>query len=217
MTLRQRLRRYFFTGLVVITPIGATWFILSWLFRRLDAILGDPLQAALGLRLPGVGLLLLLLLILLVGWLAYQTAGRQLIRTWDGLLVRFPLTATIYSTVSQFVQTFLGAREHPARRVVLVPYPEEGSWVVGFVTSEETPLVSATVGTPCVHVFVPLAPPTAGLLLVVPRSRVREVKLSTEEAMKLIVSGGAIAAPGSPSAHVGAGLDMERLVKRGEP
>jgi uncharacterized membrane protein len=214
--IRTRLRRYFITGLVVITPIGATWFMLSWLFRRLDAILGVPLQGLLPIRVPGLGLLLLLLLILAVGWLAYQTAGRQLIHAWDGLLGRFPLTAKVYRAATQIVQTIMGSRERLVRRVVLVPFPTEGSWMLGFVTSEESTVISSTLGERHVSVFLPTTPnPTSGFLLAVRRDRLRDIDLTTEEAMKIIVSGGAIDQKESIApARGGGALDMDRLLSR---
>jgi len=214
VSVRQRLRRYFITGLVVITPLGATWLVLSWIFVRLDAILGEPLAALLPFRIPGLGLLLLILGILLVGWLAYQTAGRQLIRGWDRLLVRFPLTGKIYTAASQIIQTLMGNEKRVLRRVVLVPFPAEGNWVIGFVTSEESPALSPAVGDGNASVFVPLAPPTAGLLLVVRRDRLRDSGLTVEEAMKLILSGGAIDLGARLSAARSGALDMDRLLAR---
>lgn len=213
MSLRARLRRYFIAGLVVITPIGATWLILSWLFLRLDAILGEPLQRLLPFPVPGLGLLLLLAVILLLGWLAYQTVGRRLIRTWDRLLVQFPLTATIYTTTSQIIQMVMGRREKLVRRVVLVPFPTEGSWALAFVTSEESKTVSATLNEPYVNVFMPTTPnPTSGFLIAVRRDRVRHVEISVEDAMKLIISAGAIDRPGAEGVPARGGLDMDRLL-----
>lgn len=211
MTWRRRLRRYFLTGLVVITPVGATWLILAWLFRRLDAILGEPLQRVMPVRVPGLGLLLLLVVILLVGWLAYQTAGRRLIHAWDRMLVRFPLTAHIYRAASQIAQTLMGQQRRIVQRVVLIPFPTEGSWAVAFVTNEESS-ANDELGESHVHVFLPTTPnPTSGYLLIVRRDRVRDLNLSVEDAMKLIISGGAMAPqPGAISPQE-RGLDIARL------
>ena len=213
MTVRHKLRRYFIAGLVVVTPVGATWLVLSWLFVRLDSILGGPLNRLLPIPIPGLGLLLLVVLILILGWLAYQTVGSQLIRAWDRLLVRFPLTGKIYATSSQIVQTLMGNREHFVRRVVLVPFPTEGSWAIAFVTSEESPAFSAALGEPHVSVFLPTTPnPTSGFLLAVRRDRVRDVSLSVEDAMKLLMSGGAIDLPETGQPRPKGGLDMDRLL-----
>lgn len=208
----QRLRRYFVTGLIVITPVGATWLVLQWIFRRLDSILGGPLSAILPVHIPGLGLFLLLLLILLVGWLAYQTAGRQLINWWDALLVRFPLTARIYRASSQIVQTLMGSQQRIVRRVVLIPFPTDGSWAVAFVTNEGSE-VSGFPSGEYVHVFLPTTPnPTSGYMLVVHKDRVRDADLSVEEAMKLIISGGAVQQGGSTPRDPRAGLDLARLL-----
>ncbi len=67
-----RLRRYFLVGLVVIAPVGLTVFILRLIFDTIDDILGSPLRAALGFRIPGLGFVLLALVVLVVGWIVHQ-------------------------------------------------------------------------------------------------------------------------------------------------
>ena len=211
MKRRIRLRRYFVTGLIVITPVGATWLVLQWIFRRLDSILGGPLAAILPVRIPGLGLLLLLVLIMIVGWLAYQTAGRQLIHWWDALLVRFPLTARIYRASSQIVQTLMGSQQRVVRQVVLVPFPMPGSWAVAFVTNEQT--VAELGADEYVNVFLPTTPnPTSGYMLIVRKDQIRDAGLSVEEAMKLIISGGAVQHHETEPAARPAGLDLARLL-----
>lgn len=215
MTWRQRLRRYFVTGLVVITPVGATWLILAWLFRTLDAILGEPLQAVFPVRVPGLGLLLLMVVILLIGWFAYQTVGRQVIHAWDGLLVRFPLTARIYRAASQIAQTLMGQQRRIVQRVVLVPFPTPGSWAVAFLTNEDSN-ASDLLGAPHVHVFLPTTPnPTSGYMLIVRRDLVRDLNMTVEEAIKLIISGGAVV-PLVGTAAAARGLDIAGLFGEGE-
>jgi len=207
-----RLRRYFVTGLIVITPVGATWLVLQWIFRRLDSILGGPLAAILPVRIPGLGLLLLLVLIIIVGWLAYQTAGRQLIHWWDALLVRFPLTARIYRASSHIVQTLMGSQQRVVRQVVLVPFPTPGSWAVAFVTNERA-TVAQLEPDEYVNVFLPTTPnPTSGYMLIVRKDQIRDAGLSVEEAMKLIISGGAVQHPQAEPAARPAGLDLARLL-----
>lgn len=208
----QRFRRYFVTGLIVITPVGATWLVLQWIFRRLDSILGRPLAAVLPVHIPGLGLVLLLVLIVLVGWLAYQTAGRQLINWWDTLLVRFPLTARIYRASSQIVQTLMGSQQRIVRRVVLIPFPTDGSWAVAFVTNEGSEVAGFPTGE-YVHVFLPTTPnPTSGYMLLVHKDRIRNADLSVEDAMKLIISGGAVQQMKQSPQAGPAGLDLARLL-----
>ena len=212
----RNLRRYFLVGLVVIAPVGITAYILAWLFARLDSILGRPLQDFLGVRVPGLGFVLLGLAVVLVGWIVHRAVGRQLLHWWNQALSRFPLTGRIYNALSQIVQSVVGDDRRIFRRTVLVPYPTDGLWAIGFVTQEDAVMIAALVGEPCANVFLPTTPnPTSGFMLVVPHSRLRSIDLSTEEAMKLIISGGAVA----PTARaVGAprqGLDLDTLLRGG--
>lgn len=211
MTSRPRFRRYFITGLVVIAPVGLTGFVLAWVFRSLDAILGDPLRAAIGMQIHGLGFLLLVAFIFAVGWVVHLAAGRQLLQWWNAALVRFPLTGRIYNTVSQIVQTVVGSRKRVFKRAVLVPYPTDDLWAVAFVTHDEPTIMSDAVGEPCVNVFVPTTPnPTSGFLLSVPIRKIRDVDMSIEEATKLVISAGSVLPSGA--GDVGRrGLDLDSL------
>jgi uncharacterized membrane protein len=210
----RRLRRYLIVGLVVIAPVGLTVYFLVWIFRTLDAILGRPLQAWLGVRVPGLGFLLLALFVLLVGWVVHRAVGRQLLQWWNTALARFPLTGRIYSAVSQIVQSLVSTDRRVFGRTVLVPYPTMETWAVGFVTHEAPEMLSAAAGEPCVNVFVPTTPnPTSGFLLVVPKRHVRDLSLTVEEAMKLVISAGAVVPGGSGPAARRRGLDLETLLR----
>ncbi len=211
-TVLRKLRRYFFTGLIVIAPVGVTVIVLMWMFRTIDDILGEPL-GAIGFRIPGLGFVLLVLAVMAVGWAVRLAAGRQLLHWWNEAMSRFPLTGRIYTAISQIVQSVVGEQRRLFRRTVLIPYPTDGIWAVAFVTNEEAPVMSAAVGEPCVNVFVPTTPnPTSGFMLVVPRTRLKETSISVEEAMKLIISAGAVS-PGERVSVGRRGLDLESLLK----
>ncbi len=213
-TVGRRFRRYFFVGLVVIAPVGLTIFVLRWIFETLDAILGNPLRAALGVRIPGLGFVLLTVFVVIVGWIVHRAAGRQLLHWWNEALVRFPLTGRIYNAVSQIIQSMVGEQRKLFRRTVLIPYPTEGLWAIAFVTNEDAPMMSRIVGEPCLNVFVPSTPnPTTGFMLVVPRTRVRDTAITVEDAMKLILSGGAVSPSETPSVRQRRGLDLDSLLR----
>jgi len=208
------LRKYFLVGLMVIAPVGLTVAVLVWVFERIDSILGVPLRSALGFRIPGLGILILVVFLVAVGWIVHLAAGRQLLRWWNQALSRFPLTGRIYSAVSQITQSIIGGRRRLFRRAVLVPYPVDGLWVVAFVTNEDPVAMAKWIGEPCVNVFVPTTPnPTSGFMLIVPKSRLIEIDTPVEEAMKLIVSGGAVTALDGPDRRITPGLDLESLLR----
>lgn len=207
------MRQYFVVGLVVVAPLGATIFVLAWAFRTIDAILGRPLEQALGVRVPGLGFGILGLVVVLVGWAVQYAVGRRLVQTWNTALSRLPLTRRIYNAGSQIVQAMLAGDRPVFSRAVLVPYPTEGSWAVGFVTNEHTAILSEVVGRPCLVAFVPttFSVPPSGYLLIFPTTQVRPLDLSVEDAFKFVVSAGAVLPTGASPA---AGLDLTRLLER---
>ena len=215
MTARHSLRRYFITGLVVLAPVGATVAILVWMFNTFDAILGTPLQRVVGVRIPGLGVVLLTATIFGIGWLAHYAVGRQLIAWWNDVLAKFPVAGRIYNTSSQVVQAVLGGGRRVFLRTVLVEFPTPGSYAIAWVTAEQNPVAEAVIGEPCVNVFVATTPnPTSGFLLVVPRSRTRPVDLTIEEGMKLVISAGALLPSDKPPQG---GLDLSSLLAKTGP
>ena len=214
MARTPRLRRYFLVGLIVIAPAGVTVVVLRWIFDRLDAILGRPIQAALGMRIPGLGFVLLGLVVLGVGWVVHQAVGLRLLRTWNDMLLKFPVAGRLYNAASQIVQSVVSDKSRIFKRTVLVPYPTDGLWAVGFVTNDQAPVMTAIIGEPCVNVFVPTTPnPTSGFLLVIPRARVIETDISIEEAMKFVISAGAVSPQGGATPSPRRGLDLDDLFR----
>lgn len=210
----RRLRRYLLVGLVVTAPVGLTIYVLAWVFNRLDHILGAPLERWLGVHIPGLGFILLALFVLLVGWLVHRTVGRELLQWWNAAVVRFPLAGRVYNALSQITQSMLGGHRQVFRRTVLVQFPAADMWTLGFLTHDAPEALSSVVGERCVNVFVPITPvPHSGWLLVAPARLVRETSISVEDAMKLLVSMGALT-PGDEVSRPGLqGLDLDRLLR----
>lgn len=214
MAKTPRLRRYFLVGLVVIAPVGVTVVVLRWIFEKIDAILGRPLQAAIGFRIPGLGFILLGLVVLAVGWIVHHAVGRRLLHWWNDTVARFPVFGRLYNAASQIVQAVLGEQKRVFKRVVLVPFPSDSLWSVGFVTSEDSGDLGRYVGVPTCSVFVPTTPnPTTGFLLVVPQDRLRETTMSIEEAVKAIISAGSVAPDDLANASPRRGLNLEDLFR----
>jgi uncharacterized membrane protein len=133
---------------------------------------------------------------------------------WNTTLVRFPVAGRLYNATSQIVQSLVSDKSRVFKRTVLVTYPTEGHWAVGFVTNEHAPIMSRLLGTPCVSVFVPTTPnPTSGFLLVVPRERVVDTDISIEEAMKFVISAGSVSPVGRDTPTTRRGLDLDDLFR----
>lgn len=188
----RHLKRRLLAGLVVIAPAGITAYVVWWIFRRLDGLLGQFLYPAIGRSIPGLGLLLLLAILYGVGWATERAVGARILGLWHGLLERLPVARRLYGAVNRVVGTVFGEDRRFFRQVVLVEYPSEGIWSVGFVTGKAPGDVP---GPPDenVTVFIPTAPnPTTGFLIVVPRDRTIVLHMTIEEAFTYILSAGAV-------------------------
>ena len=187
------LRRYLFTGLLVLLPVVITVFVLGRLFFALDDILGRFVETYLDRSLPGVGLIALIALIMGIGAIASNILGKRIIRVGERLVARVPLMGWIYRTTKQLFSTILEERGQSFRKVVLVSYPQKGTYSVAFVTSESPSSVEGDLGMGFVTVFLPTTPnPTSGFLLVVPAGEVIPLNMSVDEGLRLVISAGAL-------------------------
>lgn len=189
----RTLRRYFFTGLIVLLPAAISVYVLWRLFFGLDRILGRFYESLLGHRIPGLGFVALLAIILAVGAIASNIIGRRLIRGIEGLVARVPVVRWIYRTTKQLFATLLGERSTSFRKVVLVNFPYRGAYTLAFQTSEDAGPPSAAVGTRLVTLFVPTTPnPTSGYLLLVPEDDIIPLDITVNEGLRMIVTAGAL-------------------------
>ncbi|MBX6321738.1 MAG: DUF502 domain-containing protein [Rhodospirillaceae bacterium] len=210
MSWGARLRGYFLAGILVTAPIGITVYI-AWLFISFADSRVKPLipprynpETYLPFSIPGIGLVLVIAFLILVGALTAGFVGRRIVRLGEGLLARMPVVRGIYAAVKQIFETVLAQRSEALREVVLFQYPRPGVWALGFITGTtrgETQALSG--GEEVVNVFMPTTPnPTSGFVFLLPRSELRPLRMTAEEGLKLVVSGGIITPDAVPPAAV---------------
>ncbi len=198
----RSIRKYFVTGLVAILPAGVTIYIVVKIYAFLNGIVASVLP----LHIPGLGILLEAIGITLLGALVSDVVGTRLEQVVDSTLGRTPLVKGIYDASKQMVTTFFGRSGQPSpfRQVALVPYPQEHSLAIAFVVNEEGPSQEARIGC-----FVPFSPPTGGILVFYRRDQITPIDMRPEDAMKMVLTGGAVAPQGtaqkSPWARDGKG------------
>jgi uncharacterized membrane protein len=209
-------RRYFITGLLIWVPIGITLWVLDLVVTTMDLSLSllpagwQPVQLF-GRHLPGLGALLTVLIIFVTGVLTANFLGQRLVLVWEGLLSRIPIVRTIYSSVKQVSDTLLSPQGNAFRKALLVEYPRQGSWTIGFLTGtpadevrrsvmQAAPLdADAGAGAEMVSIYVPTTPnPTSGFFLMMRREDTIELDMSVDEALKYIVSMGVVSPPNRP-------------------
>jgi len=188
-----RVRRYYIAGLFVLAPTALTAWVVWGLFTFFDNILGRELRAR-GISVFGLGFVLLNLLLLVLGFVATNFLGKRLFHLWDRVMHRVPLINKIYATLRQIAELLLGpSRTGSFGRVALVEFPSPGSWGIGFVTSTDANEASERAGKPLRSVFIPSAVnPTTGFLLLLGDDRIQYLDMTPEQAMKMIVSAGAL-------------------------
>jgi uncharacterized membrane protein len=189
----KHLKGTFIAGLFVVIPIGITIFILEFLFSFTDGILSSYVEKGFGiltgreLHYPGLGIVTGAVVIYLAGVLATNVLGNQLLKLGDNLMSRIPLVNSIYSSSKQLIKVFKEGKSS-YRRAVFVEWPRPGVKAIGFVTAE----VERN-GEPLVVVYIPTMPnPTSGFALFFKKEEIYESGMTVEEAVKFVVSGGAV-------------------------
>lgn len=180
-----KLRRYFFTGFLLILPTTLTVYFVLSVFFYIDNILYRYI------RVHGIGFLIIVIFITLLGLLATNIIGRKLISLWHTLLTRTPLVNKIYTTVHQMSDALLGGNKGIFKSVVLVEYPRKGLYSLGFISNEAEGEIQKKTKETVVAVFVPTTPnPTSGILIFVPKEDLVYLEMSVEDGMKAVISGG---------------------------
>jgi uncharacterized membrane protein len=148
---------------------------------------------------PFINFLLSLAVIFLLGLFGANFLGRRILQAVDTLILRLPLVKSIYGAVKQMVDTFQGPRRS-FHRVVLVQYPSQGLWTMGFVASERRDTMHLTTSPTLLTVYIPTTPnPTTGYLAMVRPEDVVDVDYTVEDAFKFIISSGIVGKdPSSP-------------------
>ena len=198
------LRNYFLTGLVVAAPVGITVY-LTWSFiqyvdetiKPLIPSLYNP-DTYLPFSVPGIGLLFSIGFLIVLGWLTARTFGKTILSWGESLVDRMPVVRSIYNALKQILETIVSQQGSSFQQVALIEYPRKGIWAMCFITSDtrEELLYAIPDEDELVNVFLPTTPnPTSGFLLFVPKRDVFVLEMSTEEAAKVVISGGMVTPP----------------------
>lgn len=196
--MNHKLRSYFIAGLIVWLPIVATFLVLRFILVMMDSTLSllphayQP-QQLFGFSIPGLGAVLALLVLLTTGVLVTNYVGGRLIELGEQVLARIPIVNTIYHSAKQVMQTLFKGGTESFSQVLLVEYPKEGIWTVGFLTAAAPGQIKQLFDEDVVCVYIPTTPnPTSGFLVMVPRAKTKLLNMSVDEAVKLVISLGVV-------------------------
>lgn len=183
-------------GVLFLLPILATVFLINLLITWVDmSLLLLPVQYRpenyLPVRIPGLGLLLVVIILFITGMFVRNFIGRKLVELGERLMRYIPFVSKVYSWIKQMVDTLLLTSGKEFKRVVMIEYPRRGIWAMAFVTGVAEGEVQDKTNHRVINVFLPTTPnPTSGFYLLVPETDVIPLDMSVEDSMKLIMSGG---------------------------
>lgn len=189
-------KKSFLTGVLILVPLVVSVTLLLWFFEKVDDLFSPVLDGVFRTLLPGTdhvpgtGILAGLVIILLLGTLARNVVGKRLLDALDRLIQQIPGYRTVYSTIKQLTSAFSPENTQSFKEVLLVEYPMEGAYALGFrtMTVEEGDRRLVVVYIPTNHLYL-------GEVLFIPEEKAVRLEMSIEQAVRLLMSGG-IAAPG---------------------
>ena len=196
----RSLQRNILAGIITAGPLFVTWLVFSFVLGSL-AKAGLPLVHVLAAFLPEdwlaqpwmrsvLAVLLTLLVLYTLGRVTSLVIGRQAFNLFESMLERLPFVAKVYMSVRQLIDSML-AKNDANQRVVLVDYPIAGQKSIGFLTRT---LLDSNTGEELAAVLLPNAiNPTSAFLQLLPLSRVTMTDLTMEQAMSMLMTGGAVA------------------------
>jgi uncharacterized membrane protein len=192
------LKKYLITGLLIWIPLVVTIWVLKLVVDVLDQsllLLPDALRTEnwLGMHIPGLGVILTIVIVFMTGLFATNFFGAQLVEIWHEILHRIPVVNSIYSSVKQISDTLFSSSGQAFRKALLVQWPHENMWTIGFLTGTPGSGVARHLPQDCLSVYVPTTPnPTGGYFVIVPRKDVIELDMTVDQALKYIISMGVV-------------------------
>ncbi len=179
-------------GLFALIPLVVTLFVLRIVFNAVDGTVQPLVEEIFGRRIPGVGIALTVIIVYIMGVIATNFIGRQMIRSAETVIFRVPFIKTVYKVAREVVE-ILNTSRNTAFRVVLVQWPSKGTYTIGLVTGS----VVAGNGRKYLNILIPTTPtPQSGILAIIPEEEVVQTSLTFEEGLRIIISSGFISPEG---------------------
>ncbi|MBF0252382.1 MAG: DUF502 domain-containing protein [Candidatus Omnitrophica bacterium] len=192
----------FFNGIVILLPIAITVSITRFIVFKINEIVLNPILrmfSMAGFEITHVNVVKTFIFFgVIIGIAAIGRSGRILFVNrffsfWESMVIKLPILGKIYNAIKQISTAFLGHGKTIFKKVVLVEYPRQGIHSIGFITGETRGEIKNKTGEEGLSVFIPTTPnPTSGMYVIVPKGKVKELDMSVEDGMKLIVSGGSV-------------------------
>lgn len=181
------------TGLITILPVVVTVYLLYWFVISAETILGDLIRIWLreDLYRPGMGVVAGLIVAFAIGLLMHAYVVQRLFEMGESLLYQTPVIKSIYPALRDFLNYFSPAAKKEFNQVVAVTLGDTGMQVIGFVTQADyNSLPKDFREEDSVLVYLPLSYMIGGYAILMPRTAIRPLDMSMEEAMRFTLTAG---------------------------
>lgn len=200
------LRNAFFSGLLLLSPLAVTVLVFMWLIDKVGGNVRPLYDSFLPESLRSVPFLwdvlatgIVFILITLLGYVSRYFLGKYILGVVERFVQTIPGINTVYGSVKQIVQTFSSQNRNIFSKVVLLQFPRDGLYSIGFLTNKSQGEPQTKSATEVWTVFVPTTPnPTSGFLVMVPKNELVELEMSVGDGMKMVITGGAVVPPWPP-------------------
>jgi uncharacterized membrane protein len=189
----RKVRRTFLRGLSVLVPATVTVYVVIWLWKGAETLLGATIKQWVPetYYVPGMGLSAAVILILIVGLLGYIQFFRRLFFHLENFFAQLPLIKTLYAAVRDMLGLFQRSSSTGLSRVVMVTLGDTGAKVLGFVTREDFSDLPAGIGSEeVVAVYISMSYNLGGFTVMVPRTAIESVEMSVQDAMRFAITAG---------------------------
>ena len=185
-------KNYLITGIISLIPLAITYKIIETLFNWISG----PGKKIINYIFPEqnmpivvhiTGFILTFLFIFLIGFIVSNVLGKKVYGLFEKVLGKIPLVSYIYSTIKQITDTLTLSQKQTFKKVVYIEYPKKDIWTIALVTGKS----KDKSGVKYYHLFVPTTPnPTSGFMLYIKQENAIETKLTIDEGLKVVISGG---------------------------
>ena len=178
---------YFLQGLLYIAPIGITSYIIYVIFTFIDGLLQTMLEQLLHVKIPGLGILIIILFLAVIGYFGQTMIASPLKAFFKRMMHKIPVLEAVYSAFNDLFNAFVGKEKKFNKPVLVLVNPISNLHKLGFLTEEDLSLLDEK---DKVAVYFPHSYNFSGELFIVPKENVKHININSAEVMKFIVSAG---------------------------
>lgn len=186
--LLRRLVANFFQGLLFITPIAVTVYVVVWFVNMVDDFFDPLIHDYVPFHIPGLGIILAFIMLALIGYVVSNLISRSALGWFERMMNRAPLIKVIYFSVKDILNVFFKKEDQLGKPVKVLVQENPKQWRFGFVTGSD--LDHLGFDDSMISVYLPFSYGIMGNLLIVEKRHVEMLDEKPSDVMKLIVSGG---------------------------